>query len=160
MPRREVRRRGHGAGRQRCGLVAGSSVSAAVLARGVTEKTEKRKSKHDHCGALVTLPPEIYAPAPWHRALRPEEWLVSSGLCLDPKHIEAARNKSWSYPDKLLESRDMWHNLTLDTLKEAFAAVGLSGVVNASTRFRTCSFCRMSSSITPLTSRLMRSSEG
>lgn len=97
-------------------------VSAAVLARGVTEKTEKRKSKHDHCGALVTLPPEIYAPAPWHRALRPEEWLVSSGLCLDPKHIEAARNKSWSYPDKLLESRDMWHNLTLDTLKEAFAA--------------------------------------
>lgn len=97
-------------------------VSAGVLARGVTEKTEKRKSKHSTCGNLVVLAPEAYTPAPWHRAMRPEEWLVATGLCLDAKHIEAARDKSWSYPDGLLESRDMWHNLTLDTLKEAFAA--------------------------------------
>ncbi|MFX4300046.1 hypothetical protein [Pseudosulfitobacter pseudonitzschiae] len=97
-------------------------VSAGVLARGVTEKTEGRKSKHRSCGHLISLAPEIYAPLPWHRALRPEEWLVATGLCLDQKQVDAARERSWSYPDGLLESRDMWHNLTLETLKEAFSA--------------------------------------
>jgi hypothetical protein len=98
-----------------------SEVSAGTLARGVIEGTEKRSSKLDHCGSLVQLAPASVAPAPWHRAMRPEEWLVANGLCLDMKHIDAARAKEWKYPDGLLESRDKWEDLTLDTLMEALS---------------------------------------
>ena len=97
-------------------------VSTGMLARNVIEKTESRSSKKDGCGEMLTLAPHIMPPAPWHRALRPEEWLVSTGLCLDPVHINAARKKDWDYPDSLLESRKMWHSLSLDTLKEMFEA--------------------------------------
>jgi hypothetical protein len=97
-------------------------VSAGILARGVTEKNATRASKIEACGDMITLAPQAVTPSAWHRALRPEEWLVASGLCLDPKHIQAAQSKDWKYPDSLLESRKMWHNLTLETLKEVFSS--------------------------------------
>lgn len=93
-------------------------VSAGILARGVIEKTEKRKGSTDRCGELIRLAPATTPPSSWHRALRPEEWLVANGLCLDPVHIDAARAKDWKYPDNLLESRNTWGELTLDTLME------------------------------------------
>ncbi len=97
-------------------------VSAGSLARKVIETTEKRKSKHDGCGDLVRLAPVVVTPAPWNRAMRPEEWLVANGLCLDMNHINAARAKEWRYDDKLLESRLTWKDLTLETLMEALSS--------------------------------------
>jgi hypothetical protein len=96
-------------------------VSAGTLARRVIETTEKRPSKHQGCGDLVHLAPAAVSPAPWNRAMRPEEWLVANGLCLDMIHINAAREKDWKYPDRLLESRGSWNDLTLETLMEALA---------------------------------------
>lgn len=97
-------------------------VSAGSLARKVIETTEKRKSKHEACGNLVKLAPAVVTPAPWNRAMRPEEWLVANGLCLEMEHINAARENDWKYPDGLLESRHAWKELTLDTLMEALAS--------------------------------------
>ena len=96
-------------------------VSAGFLARGVVEKTAKRKTKHKNIGEMIRLAPEIIAPAAWHRAMRPEEWLVANGLCMDHQQINSAISKNWKYPDRLLESRDKWHDLTLETLMEALA---------------------------------------
>jgi hypothetical protein len=97
-------------------------ISAGTLARSVIEKTEGRTTKHLNCGELVNLAPEIVRPSSWHRAMRPEEWLVANGLCLDEKHINRAREKEWKYPDGLLESRDTWGDLTLDTLMEVMSS--------------------------------------
>lgn len=98
-----------------------SEVSAGMLAKRITEKIQSRTSKHQSAGHLIQLVPEEVVPAPWHRALRPEEWLVGMGLCLDQRHIDAAISKNWKYPDGLLESRDKWHDLKLETLMEALA---------------------------------------
>lgn len=96
-------------------------VSAGYLARKVTEKAAQKKSKHQSVGEMVRIVPEAVAPLAWHRAMRPEEWLVANGLCLDETHIDAAIKKDWKYPDGLLESRDKWHDLTLDTLMETLS---------------------------------------
>jgi len=96
-------------------------VSAGLLARRVTEKTSARKNKSNNVGHLIRMTPEVVAPSPWHRAVRPEEWLVAQGLCLDARHIDAAIEQDWKYPDGLLESRDKWHDLTIDTLMEALS---------------------------------------
>ena len=96
-------------------------VSAGYLARNVVERTESRPGKADHCGELVSLAPAAATPSPWHRALRPEEWLVAHGLSLDMKEIERAREREWSYPDALLEARGTWKDLSLDTLMEVLS---------------------------------------
>lgn len=96
-------------------------ISAGLLAHRVTEKTESRKTKNNEVGELIRLTPEVVAPAAWHRAMRPEEWLIANGLCLDEKHITAAKEKNWKYPSELLESRETWHELTLETLMETLS---------------------------------------
>ena len=96
-------------------------VSAGALARAAAERQDKAGAAAASVGHLIHPAPEAIAPTAWQRALRPEEWLVAQGLCLDPKHIEAAKQKDWKYPDALLESRDTWEGLTLETLMEALA---------------------------------------
>ena len=98
-----------------------NEVSAGFLARGVVEMTARRKAKQDGVGEMIRPADEIISPAVWHRAMRPQEWLVANGLCLDERHINKAISKKWKYPDLLLESRDMWSALNLATLEEVFA---------------------------------------
>lgn len=96
-------------------------VSAGFLARAITKRIDGDLAKLPEHGALVSPVPAPVMPAPWHRSLRPEEWLVANGLCLDEKHIRKAKEIDWEYPDKLLESRSKWQNLSIETLKEVLA---------------------------------------
>ena len=80
-------------------------VSAGYLARRVVETAETRDRGRDGAGNLVRCSTAAVSPASWHRALRPEEWLVANGLSLDKAHVEATARAGWNYPDRLLESR-------------------------------------------------------
>ena len=96
-------------------------VSAGHLARRVVETAETRDRGRDGAGNLVRSSTATVSPASWHRALRPEEWLVANGLCLDQAQVEAAARAGWNYPDRQLESREAWSDLTLESLMETFA---------------------------------------
>lgn len=96
-------------------------VSAGSLARQVVENTERRSDKVISCGLLIEPAYASATPSAWNRAMRPEEWLVAKGLCISEKHVGRAREKEWKYPDRLLESREAWHDLTLDTLMETLS---------------------------------------
>ena len=98
-----------------------NEVSAGYLARGVVEMTARRKTKHKNVGEMIRPAHEIISPAVWQRATRPQEWLVGNGLCIDENQVDKAIKKKWKYPDLLLESRNLWSELTLATLEEVFA---------------------------------------
>lgn len=97
-------------------------ISAGTLARGVIEATDKRNSKVTSCGELITLVHETVVPPAWGRSMRPEEFLIANGLCFNMDHVRAAQAQNWQYPDRMLESRDKWEDLTLDTLMEALSS--------------------------------------
>lgn len=63
----------------------------------------------------------VVVPDAWQRALRPEEYLLAHGLCLNPVMVEAARASGWSLPDRALENRDAWAGLDMDTLSEVLS---------------------------------------
>ena len=95
-----------------------SEVSAGFLVRRIVESSTGSKTGNRDVGEMVRIVPPVIAPENWHRSMRPEEWLVANGLCLDQEEIDKAIAKKWKYPDGLLESRNTWLELKLPTLME------------------------------------------
>ena len=57
----------------------------------------------------------------WHRALRPEEWLLATGLCRDRARLEEARRAGWDCAPESLEARERWRTVRLESIREMLA---------------------------------------
>ena len=73
--------------------------------------------------ASIALPSQHLAlqPATWNRALRPEEWLISSGLNFDPADHAAMLASERSLRDADFINQKGWEDLKLETVSEVFA---------------------------------------
>jgi hypothetical protein len=96
-------------------------VSAVSLARGVLGRRRTLK-RPDGAGALISLETAPERQGAWHRALRPEEWLLRMGMCFSEEHALLAEKKGWEYPNKLLEARDTWPATDIGSLSELLAS--------------------------------------
>lgn len=95
-------------------------VSSVSLSRASLQQ-ERRITEPVDCGALVETvfaPPK---PGTWQRALRPEEFLVSTGMCRDDSRVMEAEQKNWTYPAKALEARDKWPETDNRSISELLA---------------------------------------
>ena len=91
-------------------------VSAGALAKAATEG-----GCREPVGQLIVDPGRNVAAQAWQRAMRPEEWLVATGLTLDPKVIESAEQADWRLPDREMEARHRWRELDLHSLMEVLS---------------------------------------
>lgn len=95
--------------------VSSNSLSRAGLAQ------ERRLPEPVDCGAFmehVFAPPK---PGTWQRAMRPEEWLVSMGMCRAEEAVLEAEKKNWIYPAKALEAREKWPETDIASISELMA---------------------------------------
>jgi hypothetical protein len=98
-------------------------VSTSAILKKSTEIENKRSKDFNSadCGELIPIVPQKVSASPWHRAMRPEEWLVATGMCRDHDHMVEAAKKDWKYPDQKLEARQKWENLSIESLSEVLA---------------------------------------
>ena len=72
-------------------------------------------------GALAAPVAAPIRAAGWHRALRPEEWLLASGLCRDRARLEEAERAGWKCAPESLEARERWRTVEIESICEMLA---------------------------------------
>lgn len=93
----------------------GKEVSARVLAEAAAKKVS---SMAEPPGLSMPRGHVAIQPGTWNRALRPEEWLIASGLSFNPKRYGQLKAGDGIIRDMDFEFRQEWINLHLETLSE------------------------------------------
>lgn len=98
-------------------------ISTLWIAKLKLKGEKKNTSQAKFLKPMRLAAPVQQAPKPqsWHRAMRPEEWLVAHGVVEDRNEVKLAQDNGWEYPSLPLEARDQWSNVDIETAEEIFA---------------------------------------
>lgn len=97
-----------------------SEISVVGIARACLA-AERALPAGEGFGALAAPVAAPFEAGRWHRALRPEEWLLATGLCRDRARLEAAEREGWDCAPESLQARERWRTVRLESICEMLA---------------------------------------